>query len=413
MPVFRYQAIDKRGRNLKGIMPAHDESNLEEKLRQLGLWLAEADMERAAAATESARPSEVRWYRTRGARGRRELIDFCTLMTFQIRVGVPLSRALETAALDCKEPGFSKVLGALQGDIESGLHFYEAIAKYPAVFSQHFVSVIRAGETSSKLPETFDDLKAYLEWVDQINADIKQATLYPSIVLFVIMFFTIFLFTFIIPTFSKLLGKLGVEQPLLTTIVFTAGDIFKNTWYIWLPLMIAIAIAIPILKRRSPKFAMAWDKMKLHLPVFGELNRMLALSKFAHNLSILYRSGISILQALAMCQRGLIGNKVIETAVGHVEEEVKNGNTISEAMHRQQGAFSAMLLRMVNMGEATGNLDKALDNVAAFYNDIIPRKIKKVFAIMEPALMLALIFIVGSVALAIYLPIIALMGAIK
>jgi type II secretory pathway component PulF len=148
------------------------------------------------------------------------------------------------------------------------------------------------------------------------------------------------------------------------------------------------------------------------VPIFGELNGMLALSRFAHNLSILYRSGLPIIQCLEMCQEGLVGNMVVEKAVEEVAEDVKTGSTISEAMHRHN-VFTALLLRMVAMGETSGNLDKALDNVAEYYNDVIPRRIKAVFSIMEPALMLFLIFMVGCVALAIYLPIISLMGAVK
>ena len=155
-----------------------------------------------------------------------------------------------------------------------------------------------------------------------------------------------------------------------------------------------------------------WDGWKLKYPIFGQLNLMLALSRFTHNFSILYRAGLPIIQAFRACQSGLIGNKVIEKAVGAVEEEVKAGSTITEAMHRQK-VFPALLIRMIGVGELSGNLDKALDNVSEYYNTVIPRRIKTVFTIAEPMLMVVLIFIVGCVALAIYLPIIALMGAIK
>lgn len=411
MPVYRYQAVDRRGRNLKGLMPALDETNLEQKLKLAGLWLTEADMERPSAASETAQSGNRRWLRTRSGRLRRELIEFCTVMTFQVRVGVPLSRALDVAWQDCKDAGFQSVLKGVQHDLENGLHFYEALSKYPNVFNTHFVSVIRAGEQSSKLPETLDDLRDYLEWVEQVINDVRQATIYPAIVIVVIMCFTVFLFSFIIPKFSALLSSMKVEQPFLTRMVFGAGEFMHNTWWIWLPTVLFVAIGMPVAKRSSARFAYWYDEMKMRLPVFGELNRMLALSRFAHNLAIIYRSGISIVQALQICQHGLIGNVVVEKAVAGVEEDVKNGSTISEAMHRHP-VFSAMLLRMINMGESTGNLDKGLENVSDYYNDVIPRKIKKVFAVLEPMLMLFLIGIVGCVALAIYLPIIALMGAI-
>jgi type IV pilus assembly protein PilC len=145
--------------------------------------------------------------------------------------------------------------------------------------------------------------------------------------------------------------------------------------------------------------------------VFGELNAMLAISRFTHNFAILYRAGIPILQALTLC-RGLVGNTVVEDAVEEVHEGVKTGSTVSEAM-RKQAVFPPLLLRMVVIGETTGNLDNALENVADFYNQVIPRRIKKIFTVVEPALMLFLIFVVGAVALSIYLPLLALMGSIR
>ena len=134
-------------------------------------------------------------------------------------------------------------------------------------------------------------------------------------------------------------------------------------------------------------------------------------SRFAHNLAILYRSGIPILQSLHLCQN-LVGNAVVQDAAARVEERVKAGDTISEAI-RQEPVFPAMLLRMVIMGENTGNLDAALENVSDYYNQVIPRRVKRVITIMEPMMIIFLIFIVGAVALSIFLPILSLMSAIK
>jgi type II secretory pathway component PulF len=410
MPLYEYQAIDKRGRNLTGVMPAEDELSLDVKLKDAGLWLTDANITWPKTAANNP-DAPVRRFKLRGARGRRELIDFCTLMTFQIRAGITVVKALEVACTDCKNPEFRDVLTDLQRQIESGMTFHEAMAYYPGVFSTHFLSVIKAGESTSNLPESFSDLKDYLEWVDKMLADVRQASIYPAIVVTVISGFAIFLFSVIIPKFADLLDKLHVQQPLLTRIVFGVGHFTQDTWWLWLPGFLLFIFILAFGRRISPKIGLAMDHIKLRLPILGELNLMLALSRFAHNLSILYRSGLPIVQSLTMCQEGLIGNMVVEKAVNQVTEDVKTGSTISEAMHRHE-VFSALLLRMVSMGEASGNLDKGLDNVSDYYNEVIPRRIKNLFSVMEPALMLLLIFMVGSVALAIYLPIISLMGAI-
>jgi type II secretory pathway component PulF len=411
MPIYRYQAIDRGGRILGGLMPALDEANLELRLRGLGLWLTEAATEKPGASAAAPKP-DLRWLRLNSKRRRRELIDFCTLMTFQVRVGVPLAKALEVACQDCQDPAFQQVLRGLQNHLEAGLQFHEALAHYPGIFSPHFISVVRAGELSSKLPETFDDLRKYQEWVERVVADIRQASLYPSIVLSVVTGFVLFLFTFVIPKFAELLDKLNVRKPLLTSLILAGADFAQRTWWLTIPLFLMVVIGLPLARRWSPRVALALDRLKLRLPLFGPLNLMLALSRFTHNLAILYRSGIPILEALKLCQRGLVGSLVVEEAIGNVERDIQRGSTISEAMHRQP-VFSAMLLRMVTMGENTGKLDEALDNVADYYNEVIPRRIKNLFTVLEPALMLFLIFMVGAIALAIYLPILSLMSSIR
>jgi type IV pilus assembly protein PilC len=271
--------------------------------------------------------------------------------------------------------------------------------------------VIRAGETSSKLPESFADLRNYLEWLDQIIADVRQASLYPAIVFSVVSLFVLLLFTFVIPRFAELLHSVNVPLPLLTTVIFGVSAFVRLTWWIWFPLLLFGTIGVAVGRRVSPGFAFATDQLKLALPVFGELNRMLAISRFTHNLALLYRAGITILNSLSLCQ-GVVGNKVVERAIARVVEDVKGGAIVSEALRRHP-VFPALLLRMTVMGETTGNLDAALENVSSYYNDVIPRRIKKMFTILEPALMLFLIILVGCVALAIYLPILSLMGNIK
>lgn len=410
MPLYKYEALDARGRSLSGTMPAQDESNLELKLKEAGLWLTEAVVHWPKVPADSPKAA-IRRFTLRGAQGRRELIDFCTLMAFQIQSGITAVRALEVAAQDCRNPGFQAVLENLQKQIEGGLKFHEGMAFFPRVFTVHFLTVVKAGEATGKLPEAFNDLKEYLEWVERVMADVRQATLYPAVVVTVISAFVVFLFTFIVPKFADLLNSLHVHQPLLTRIVFGLGGFAKATGWIWLPLIAACVFLGLFGRRLSPRVGVMLDNLKLRVPIFGELNLMLALSRFAHNFSILYRSGLPVIQSLNLCQQGLIGNVVIDKAVAAVEEDVKTGSTLNEAMHRQP-VFSALLKRMVGMGESSGTLDKALDNVSSYYSEVIPRRIKKIFSILEPMLMVFLIFLVGMVALAIYLPIITLMGAV-
>jgi type II secretory pathway component PulF len=410
MPLFHYQAIDQKGHTLNGAMAAEDEGMLEQRLRALDCWLLDATVRNPApAAQRQAEETRARkgWFT--GVK-RRDLIELCTLMSFQTRSGVPVVQALEVAAQDCENASFRKVIDGVRRQVEGGLLLNEALAKYPRVFDSQFVSLVRTGEMSSRIPDTFQDLRDYLDWIEQLMADVRQASIYPAVIMGVVFLFVLLLFSFVIPKFVTLMEVAKVPLPMLTKVVFGFSDLAKDTWWMWLLLFIAGIIGLKM-GRRIPSVASLIDTVKLKLPILGDLNHMIAISRFAHNLALLYRSGVPILTSLLLC-RGLVGNAVVENAVQKVHDKVASGEPISEAMRRQP-VFPSLLLRMVAMGETSGNLDAALENVSAFYNDVIPRRIKKIFSIVEPALILFLVGLVGTVALSIFLPILSLMSAIR
>src|SRR6266516_5452299 len=318
MPVFNYRGVDGRGRSITGTMIAESESGLEEKLRATGYWLLHAEADRGIIS-EKVGGAGKRWMNKWGQANRRDLIEFCTLMSFETKAGIPLIQALDVAAQDCENPKFKKLIKVLQRDIEGGLLFYQALEKSPDTFAPNFVSMVRAGEMSAKLPETFEDLRAYLEWVDAIIADLRQASLYPAIVLTVVCSFVLFLFSFSIPKFAMLLAQTHAPLPMITQIMFGLSDFAKKSWWAWLGVLLLLTLGVQLGRQMFPPFAFWVDQMKLKMPIFGELNLMLSISRFTHNLAILYRSGIPILEALRLCQRGLIGNAKIEQAVAEVE----------------------------------------------------------------------------------------------
>ncbi len=407
MQTFIYQGIDQQGRTVQGQLAAKDEASLEERLKVMGLWLVSARSENA----RNRRIAALSRWAPGGDGGRRELIDFCTLMSFQLRVGVPMIQALEIAAADCTHPRFRTTITELKRLVESGEPLAEGMARFPKVFSAQITSLIRAAESSGTVPEAFLELKRYLEWQEQIISDIRQATIYPAIVLGVVCLFVLVLFTFVVPKFVSLLSVAKVGLPLITRVVFAASDVAKATWWIWITGFIIVPFVIQTARRRSKAFDIQYDRAKFALPVFGQLNHMLVIARFAHNLAVLYRSGISIINAIKLCQE-LVGSTLVGTALADMAQRVEAGETISETMRRHP-VFPPLLIRMVSMGERTGNLDTSLENVASYYNVLIPRRIKKVFSIMEPALILFLVGVVGTVALAIFLPIISLMGAVR
>lgn len=404
---YEYQGVDEKGRSVEGEMNATDEAVLEERLKSMGLWLLEARV----ADRNGARKRRLPSWSLGGAPGRRELIDFCTLMNFQLRAGVPMIQSLDIAGSDCPTPRFREALFELRRLVEAGETLADAMARSPRMFPVYVTSLIRAAETSGRVPDAFQELGRYLEWQEQIMADVRQATLYPTIVLSVVCIFVFVLFTFVVPKFVSLLAVAKVGLPLITKVVFAISGIFRATWWIWILLFVVAPITLSLAKRSSTRFAEMLDAAKLKIPVFGSLIHMLVISRLAHNLAVLYRSGINLLQALQLC-RDLVGSSIVSNALVDVGMRIEAGEPLSDSF-RRHAVFPPLLIRMVAMGERTGTLDHALENVSTYYDAMIPRKVKKVFGILEPALIVFLVVVVGSVALAIFLPILQLMSAVK
>lgn len=403
MPTYYYRCVDRQGKYVTGIMEAHDESALEEKLQSIGYYLIQCrlEVEREAATARMA------LWRVK----RRALIDFFTQMSVQLKAGVPLIQSIEVAIEETDNLRFRLILEAIHRDVQAGSLFYEALEKYPEAFPSHVVSLVRAGEMSGRLPETFLDLRNYYEWLDKVINDVRQASIYPAIILGVVSTFVLALFTFVIPKFMELMKVAKVQVPPLTQFIFSVSEFAKATWWIWITSMIGLAIFIKFAPRISPLLAEIIDNIKLRIPGLGEIHRMIALSRFAHNLALMYRAGIPILQALRLCA-SLVGNAVVEKAIRGVENSVTAGEGIGESMRRHK-VFTSILRRMVILGEVTGKLDETLELVSGYYNEMVPRKIKRIFSFAEPAVMLFLVGIVGMVGLSIFMPLLGMMGGIR
>lgn len=395
MPVFKYRGVSDAGKTVSGQMEAADEGALEHKLRGIGYWLVDAKRMRNRSTLFVKSIS------------RRDMIDFYTLMCFQVKAGVSLIQAIKVAAGETENIRLQLALKSVHRRIESGALLFEAMNEHPEAFTRQVVYMVRAGELSCKLTETFSELRRYQEWLERVIADIRQATIYPIIVMCVVMSLIGFLFAFVIPKFVVLLTEINLPLPLITKIVFGASDVAKATWWIWMIGIVSGYMIVRTGRRHSKRFALHFDWFLLKLPAFGDLNLMISMSRFTHNLAVMYRSGLPIIEALQLCEV-VVGNKVVETAVRDVKLNVKAGIGLSIAMGRHK-VFPAMVLKMVSLGETTGSLYDALENAAEFYNEIIPRRMKKIFSLLEPVIMLCLVAIVGTVALSIFLPIMNMM----
>jgi len=407
MPRFAYVAVDANGQRRSGTLTASNQRELEERLRQEGLWLVSSRVQAQREETVTTR----RRLRLRGGRRRKELINFCTMMTFMLEAGIPLVEAIGYAASDCENRIFQQALLGIREGLESGYNLYEAMSQYPGIFPQAMVYLVRAGEASGNLPDVLTDLRHYFEWIDQTLADIRQATAYPVIVMALVLCLVMFLFTVVIPKFQKLLEATNATLPALTQFVFHLGQLAQEFW--WLPILLfgGFPMIFSFLSRRSPTIAYHIDQIRMKIPLFGPLFHMIACSRYAHNLGLLYRAGINILQALELTS-SLTGSPVMEKRVLLLKDAVERGQTLGEAM-RDDPIFPALLVRMVAIGERSGRLDEALGNVAQYYNIIIPRKLKRILSLLEPLLIVTIVCVVGLVAVSVFLPLFSMMKALR
>jgi len=401
MAKYRYRAVDGVGKRVEGVMVAEDVSKLEAQLLRDGYWLVEAK-----EGGESSSPQKTAWKKGR----RRQLIGFAIHMNSLLSAGVQVSPAVRGMVDQAPDPEFRAVMEAVWRRLETGTPLHEALKEHPSFFPEEIANLVQAGEESGKLPYAFAEIRRYLEWVERMMGDVRQATLYPTVVLVFLSLFIVLLFTFVIPRFATVLVDLNVELPFITIMIMGVSEFMLTTWYVWIPALIGVPLVIG-LARRSAKFSYLVDEYKLRLPIYGEMAKMIAISRFAQNFGVLFRSGVPILRCLRLCQK-LVGNQVVERALVETEQAVSEGVPLSTCLSRHS-VFPAMVLQMVSVGETSGKLGETMGQVAEFYNEEIPRRMKRVFGTLEPMVTVLLIGIMGVVAISIFLPMMSLVGGVR
>lgn len=398
MQEFQYQAVDSAGKQYKGMLVATDEHNLESQLQEMGYWLVDA-----IKLKKKKTFSKI-------VVKRHELMDFCLSMAAMLDAGIGIVDSIDTINEEMDNDSFKHLLHDISSNVVSGQPLEYCLKKYPQVFPNQMCSLINAAEYSGNLVEAFKDVADYLQWLDKLIKDVKQVSMYPTIVLIVVSIFILFLFSFVVPQFTELLLSVNVALPLITQVVVAISDATKEYWYLFIGVPIVLFKIIQFAIKRSEPLALMSDKIKLGMPIFGDVIRMLCLSRLTHNMAILTRSGVPLLQSLNLC-RDLVGNRVIVKAIIEAEEAVNQGRTMS-GVFRAHTVFPPTLLRMVVVGEETGTIEKSFDHISQRYDDEIPRRITKIIGILEPLIMVSLIAIVGTVVIAVFLPLMALMGSI-
>ncbi len=398
MPEFVYHAVDRQGRASDGSMVADDIALLERKLREIGYWLIDA------------KPQTARKQALKQKVPRRELIDLFNGLTSLQIAGIPIADAIEAMAEEIDHPNLHAILADVAINVQSGNDLSASFRKFPTVFSEQICNLIQAGEAGGNLTATFQDLAEHLEWVDRIMADVKQASIYPAMIISAVAGLIGLMFTVVVPQFAKIFAELDIEMPALTQAVISIGEFAQGYWWAVLGGLIIAWLGFKYARGVNPAITLAVDRMKLGMPILGSIQRLLVQSQFVHSLALMLKAGVPILDALSL-SRGLTRNKVMDNAIDAAADAVQRGDRISDAL-RQHDVVSSLTLRMIVVGEDSGRLDTTLQQVADRFDEEIPRRIKRVFAVLEPLITLTLVVIVGLIAASIFLPMFSLISGL-
>ncbi len=340
----------------------------------------------------------------------RDLVLFTRQFATMIAAGLPLIQCLEILEEQMESGTFRKTIGGMRNAVETGTSLSESLTKYPKVFSNLFVSMISAGEMGGVLDVVLDRLAVYLEKSNALRRKVKGAMAYPLLVMSIAILITLFLLTFIIPSFARLFSQAAMALPLPTRIVIGVSDFLLANWHY---ILLAIGLIIFAVRKayRTETGKTRIDKFLLKIPQIGTILLKSSIARFSRTLGTLIESGVAILEALEITAN-TSGNKVIQNGILQTKKSIEQGDTISEPL-KKTNVFPPMVTQMIGVGEKTGDLDKMLSKIADFYEDEVDVAVSALASIIEPVMIVIMGILVGGMVIAMYMPIFNLANAIQ
>lgn len=432
MATFQYIAKDASGAERRGTVEAGDRSSAIAAVRAQGLLpTALGEVKSAASASapkKGAKPAKAPAKKSglnkniqiniklpgflRGRIKTKVLTQFTRQLATLVNAGLPLMRGLEVLKRQMKDPQMVEALTGISENISAGGTFSEALTAYPKIFDKLYVNMVKAGEAGGVLEVVLGRLAEFAEKSEKIKNKVKGAMIYPCVVLVAAVGITWFLLVAVIPKFQQVFNDMlgGAALPPITQFVIDASEFMQNNG-----LQIALAVvALVVLYKvigKTEKGAYLFDALKLKMPVTGTLAQRSAVSKFTRTLGTLLSSGVPILQSLTIT-RDTTGNRILTQAIQDVHDAVKEGESMTEPLS-QCKVFPPMVVSMVEVGEETGALADMLTRIANTYDDEVDNAVAGMTAAIEPALIIVLAVVVGTVVIAMFLPMVKIIGSVS
>jgi len=403
---FDYRGRDGAGKLVKGRLDAASEGAVVQRLRGMGV---------SPIAITEAKPgtglqTEIKIPGLEKGVGLKDLAIMSRQASTMLSSGLSLLRALTILAGQTENKKLKEILGKVRDDVERGVSFSDAVAKYPVDFPPIMINMIRAGETGGFLDQAMDSIATNFEKEHKLRSTIKSAMTYPVVVLVMSLLAVVVMLVFIVPIFQDMFASLGGQLPLPTRILVQLSHAMR-----WAGPILAVLVVVGWLwyrgNKNTDRFRAFRDPILLRMPVFGQLTKKIVIARFARNLSNMIGAGVPILQALKIVGE-VSNNFVVQKALDRVAESVRKGESIAEPLAKEN-VFPPMVAQMIAVGEDAGSLEVMLEKIAIFYDSEVESTTESLTSLIEPLLIAFLGVVVGGMIVALYLPIFQISSLVK
>jgi type IV pilus assembly protein PilC len=410
MPTFQYEAMDHTGKEVKDTIDASTQEEAQQLIRQKGFFVTKIS-EKAAkkkggkAAAKKAPGRRKKKSFTIGKISNKQLCTFTRQLSTLQDAGLPILRSLKILHGQCKPGVLKNSLEDVVEDIEGGSTLSEAFAKHPKAFDRLYCNMIKAGEAGGALEAILQRLADFKEKSQTLKRRIKGAMVYPIVVILVALIIVGFILYFIIPKFEAIFVDFGVDLPQMTVFLIKASHVLIERFWL-IPLVPTVFWIVTKLLYRNKTGAYVLDRMKLYIPVMGQIIEKSTVARTTRTLGTLVQSGVPILEALNIV-RDTAGNAVFERAFTRIYESIREGETIAQPL-REARIVDDIVVNMIDVGEETGELDTMLNKIADNYDEEVEVLVESLVSLLEPMMIVVLGGIIGFIVIALFLPLIQL-----
>lgn len=406
MPVFEVRGFDSQGRSIKDVFDADSEKALKLQLKRDGIFI-EQIIERGATSTKRGELDFSKYFE-------RITITDISVVTRQlatlIKAGIPLVDSITALVDQTSNIKFKQVLSDIKNRLNEGSNLADALSHYPNIFSNLYVNMVRAGETSGTLEIVLERIADYTENQARLKAKITGALTYPVIMLFVAIGIISFLFVAVVPKITRIFEEMKASLPLPTKILIAISSFVRDYWWL-IFIIIGATIYFTVRYIRSPKGKIKFDRLLLKAPIVGEITRMLAMARFSRTLSTLLRSGVPILQSIDIV-KNILNNQILVSALEDARNSIREGESIAIPL-KKSGQFPPLVIHMIAVGEKSGQLEDMLNNVADTYDYQVDARLSALTSLLEPFMILSMGAVIFFMVISILLPILQLNEFIK